>query len=132
MRNKCGRVFTIVRLCMQLNAKQNQYYPLHLDISCFISSPVAICRKNQSFIYWKNMKTVSLCHPVFLCTRHRAKVRREVTPPMKIIKKVKKNRNYSKKKKKKKLFQTWTYYLFIYYLTVYMSKFTHIMVNLII
>ena len=44
-----------------------------------------ICRKNQSFIYWKNMKNVSLCSPVFLCTRHRAKLRREVTLPMKNI-----------------------------------------------
>ena len=32
----------------------------------------------------------------------------------------------------KKFFQTWTYYLFIYYFTVYMSKFTQIMVLLII
>ena len=37
--------------------------------------------------YWKNMKTVSLCSPVFLCTRHKAKLRREVTPPIKNIKK---------------------------------------------
>ena len=32
------------------------------------------------------MKNVSLCSPVFLYTRHRAKLRREVTPPMKNIK----------------------------------------------
>ena len=32
---------------------------------------------------WKNMKNVSLCSPIFLCTRHRAKLRRKV--PMKNI-----------------------------------------------
>ena len=80
------------------------------------------------------MKNVSLCSPVFLYTRHRAKLRREVTPPMKNKKKkktkkktVNKNGYYSKE-----IFQTWPYYLFIYYLTVYMSKFTQIMVSLII
>ena len=31
------------------------------------------------------MKNVSVCSPVLPCTRHRAKLRREVTPPMKII-----------------------------------------------
>ena len=31
------------------------------------------------------MKNVLLCSPVFLCTRHRAKLRKEVTPPMKNI-----------------------------------------------
>ena len=33
----------------------------------------------------ENMKNVSLCSPVFLCTRHRAKLRRKVTLPMKNI-----------------------------------------------
>ena len=69
------------------NKQKKQYCALYLDISCLISSPVeTICRKNQSFINWKNMKNVSLCSPVFLCTRHTDKLRREVIPPMKIIK----------------------------------------------
>ena len=72
--SKCqnGRVFTIVRqlIYMQLYAKQNQYYALYLDISCLIWFPVeTICRKNQIFISWKNMKNVSLCS-IFLCTCH--------------------------------------------------------------
>ena len=32
------------------------------------------------------MESVSLCSPVFLCMSQRAKLRREVTPPMKNIK----------------------------------------------
>ena len=72
------------------------------------------------------MKNVLLCSPVFLCTRHRAKLRREVTPPMKNIKMLIKSLLFQRN------LQTWPYYLFIYYLTVYVSKFTQIMVNLII
>ena len=88
---------------MQLYAKPNQYYALYLDISCLISSPVeTICRKNQSFIYLKNMKNVSLCFPVFLGTRHRPKLRREVTPPMKNIEETLIKLLFQKKKKKKK------------------------------
>ena len=100
-----GVFFTIVRLpiYMMLYAKQNQYYALYLDISCLISSLVeTIWRKNQSFIYWKNMKNVSLCSPVFLCTRQRAKLRREVTLPMKNIKKKKTTKKKKKQNKKKK------------------------------
>ena len=32
------------------------------------------------------IENVSLCSPIFLCTRHRAKLRREVTPSIKIVK----------------------------------------------
>ena len=41
--------------------------------------------ENQIFISGNNMKMVSLCS-VFLYTHHRAKLRREVTPSMKIVK----------------------------------------------
>ena len=50
----------------------------------------------------------------------------ETTLPMKNIKK---KRKLIKSLLFQKVFQTWPYYLFIYYLTVHMSKFTQIMVN---
>ena len=64
---------------MQLYAKQNQYKALYLDISCLIMN------LQDKSIYGKNMKNVSLCS-VFLRTRHRAKLRREVTPSKEIVK----------------------------------------------
>ena len=69
--------------CSQIQKNKTNIYALYLDISCLILE--TICRKNQSFIYWKNMKNVSVCSPVLLCTRHRAKLQREVTPLKKII-----------------------------------------------
>ena len=44
---------------------------------------ISICPLSLSA---QTKSNISLCSSVFLCTRHRAKLRREVTPPMKIIK----------------------------------------------
>ena len=54
-----------------------------LDI---VSSGCSLQEKSKLYLLDKYDKNISLCIPVFLCTHHRAKLRREVIPPMKIIK----------------------------------------------
>ena len=45
-------------------------------------------QEKSNLYFWKEYENVSLCSVfyVFLCTRHRTKLRREVTPSMKTVK----------------------------------------------